>query len=180
MKHIYRHGAYLCLLATSTFILSGCATILQGTNQNVNFDSVPKGSAVYLDGKEVAVTPCTITIKRNHEYILQIKKERYDTKTFLIGSAQSNEENAYRIGSSVGGGWIALDAITGLILGSVAEIAAVASSVNGNSGAATTWAVIIPIGVAAPFILDGATGSWASVDETNVNVVLDSIQTAGK
>jgi hypothetical protein len=171
MRNIYRHGAYLCLLATSMSILSGCATILQGTNQNVNFDSVPKGSAVYLDGKEVAVTPCTITIKRDHEYILQIKKEGYETKTFLIGSSQSNEQNTYRIGSSVGIGWVVLDIIPGL----VAEVVAL-----GSGSSAGTAQAIATLSIALPVLIDESTGAWSSIDETNVNTVLDSVQTAGK
>lgn len=163
MRQIYTASASICITAMTAFMLSGCATIFQGTQQDVSFDSVPKGAKIYLDGKEVAVTPCTLTITRNHEYILQIKAKGFETRTYLIGNSQSNESKTYKIGSSVGAGWIVLDVVPGLI----AEVVALAS----GSSAGTSQLIAVSCMVGAT-VVDASTGAWSSLNQSQINAVL--------
>ncbi len=172
MDKTFRLLASVLLAVAAAALLNGCATILQGTEQNLNFDSVPKGSSVYVNGKEVATTPCTLTVARNHEYILQIKQRGFETKTFLIGNTNSDEASTYKIGSSVNVGYLLADIGSGLVLGTTAAIMSAVASTNGNKSSATVWGILVPFGYAGPAVVDAATGAWAGVDKTNVNVVL--------
>jgi len=38
-------------------VISGCATILDGSSQPVNFNSSPNGARIYVNGMEVGTTP---------------------------------------------------------------------------------------------------------------------------
>lgn len=172
MNKGWRLSKSVFLVAATAFVLSGCATIIRGTQQNVDLDSVPKGSAVLINGKEVATTPCTVTVRRNHEYILQIKRRGFETKTFLIGNTNSNEASTYKIGSSVNLGYMLGDIGSGLILGTTAAIASEIAATNGNKTSSTVWGILVPFGYAGPAVIDAATGAWAGLDRTNVNIVL--------
>jgi hypothetical protein len=60
-------------------ILSGCATIINGTTQSVTFDSIPQGAEILIDGARVGVTPLTITLEKNAKKTVMIKKDGYKT-----------------------------------------------------------------------------------------------------
>jgi len=62
-------GLYPLLLAALTIPMSqlvfpGCATILNGPTQKVKFDSKPPGATVYLDGKDIGLTPKLVILSR--------------------------------------------------------------------------------------------------------------------
>jgi len=46
-------------------LLMGCATILRGTEQNVNVDTVPSGALVEFSNGQSCMSPCAIAAKRN-------------------------------------------------------------------------------------------------------------------
>lgn len=70
------------LLIAITFIaLSGCATVISGTNQAVTFDSVPQGAEVIIDGARVGITPLTLVLKKSAKSIVMIKMDGYQTVT---------------------------------------------------------------------------------------------------
>lgn len=69
---------YLAKLATlvgftATLTQVGCATILSGKNQDVQFDSEPKGATVRVSGKE-CIAPCTLSLERrdNHNAVFTL------------------------------------------------------------------------------------------------------------
>ncbi len=102
MQRITRLGATFSLVAVSLFLLNGCALIFQGTSKNMSFDSGPGSAEVWVNGAKAGVTPCKIELKRNQEYTIEFKKDGFQTKT-------------YRITNGVGGGWVVLDILGGLI-----------------------------------------------------------------
>jgi len=76
------------LLAAAIFV-SGCASIVDGTKQNVKIDSNPKGAEIYItvmdDGAIVSqtkagVTPATVALPRK-DGVLVLKKEGYRDTT---------------------------------------------------------------------------------------------------
>lgn len=62
-----------------TFALTSCASIFKGTNQELTFDSSPKGAMVYLDGKMMGNTPVTISLKKNKYSNVRFELEGYQT-----------------------------------------------------------------------------------------------------
>lgn len=69
----------LAIVAAFVLMLSGCATIISGTTQDLTFESNPEGAKVYLDGKLMGVTPFTIPVHRNKYKHLRVEKEGYET-----------------------------------------------------------------------------------------------------
>lgn len=60
-------------------ILSGCATVLNGTTQSVTFDSLPQGAEILIDGALVGVTPLTMTLEKNAKDTVMVKKDGFKT-----------------------------------------------------------------------------------------------------
>ena len=46
-------------------LLAGCATIVRGTEQNVNVDTVPSGAHVEFSNGQSCMSPCSISAKRS-------------------------------------------------------------------------------------------------------------------
>jgi len=57
--------------------LTGCATLISGTNQTLTFNSEPSGAEVYLDGALIGMTPVSLSVKKNKKDAFLIKKEGY-------------------------------------------------------------------------------------------------------
>lgn len=71
-------GTIIIILATS-FLLSGCATIMHGNSQYVEINSVPEGATAYIDGNYYT-TPADVLLKRGHhmhEYQILVQKEGF-------------------------------------------------------------------------------------------------------
>lgn len=69
----------LALAAAGT--LTGCATIVQGTDQRINVTSEPEGATVTVRGQEMGVTPTTLNLKRSRDYEVLIELDGYDAIT---------------------------------------------------------------------------------------------------
>jgi hypothetical protein len=102
MRHIHRISAYFCLLATSIFILNGCATIFKGSTDTVSFSSDPSGAKVYVNGQLMGTVPLQLELKSNQSYTIEFRKEGYENRTVILNN-------------SVGAGWIILDVLFGLV-----------------------------------------------------------------
>ena len=71
---------YFLTLVTSAVLLlalTGCATLISGTNQTLTFNSEPSGAEVYLDGALIGMTPVSLSVKKNKKDAFLIKKEGY-------------------------------------------------------------------------------------------------------
>jgi hypothetical protein len=125
MRNIYRHGAYLCLLATSMSILSGCATILNGGSEDIPISSVPSEATVKILDKNnqvfwSGVTPATVSMKRGAgffqgaSYQIEISKKGFATQTVTISSDLNG--GWYILGNLIFGGvigWLIVDPLSG-------------------------------------------------------------------
>lgn len=92
-------------------ILSGCATIIHGSRQDVSVSSTPSSATVYIDGQLVGETPRIVNLKRNQVHEVKILLKGYEPyKTYFI-----RKVDAWIAGNIVFGGLIglAVDAITG-------------------------------------------------------------------
>jgi hypothetical protein len=64
-------------IALFVILLSGCASIISGTNQDITFDSNPQGAKVYMNGMIMGTTPFTFNAKKNKFHTLRVEKEGY-------------------------------------------------------------------------------------------------------
>jgi hypothetical protein len=75
-------SAALSPLLLAVLILTGCATIAHGPNQDVTFTSTRTGAAVEVDGKARGTTPTTLVLSRDKKtYDVRFTKEGYKEAT---------------------------------------------------------------------------------------------------
>lgn len=78
LKHLLAAGGLMALLT-----MSGCATIINGTTQEVSVTSEPSGATVTTGSLKVT-TPSTLELKRKHTHLLTFSKEKYQTETVKL------------------------------------------------------------------------------------------------
>ncbi|MFP9100288.1 PEGA domain-containing protein [Flavobacterium sp. RHBU_24] len=128
-----------CLTALAAFALvlsaTGCATIVSGSKQYVNFTSTPAKASILIDGNFEGRTPMDIKLVRKKSHTVVIRLEGYkDFETKL-----ERKFNAWYIGNIVFGGLVGIivDPITGamykLTPGKInAQLSQATTSINGE------------------------------------------------
>ncbi len=88
-----------------------CATIMQGSNQEVSIASTPAGARVTVDGLEAGRTPVVAKLKRKDKHNVRIELEGYAPYEMAFARSTSG----WVWGNIVFGGipGLAIDAITG-------------------------------------------------------------------
>jgi len=101
----------IAVLAATAFVLWGCATIMHGTSQKVGISSSPTGAKVWVDNKELGITPLFADLKRGDDHIVKVELAGYQKAELTITKSVSG----WVWGNIVFGGLIglAVDAITG-------------------------------------------------------------------
>lgn len=86
-------------------LLSGCATI--DTSNNIGFPvkTKPEGAKVTAFSKTLkttvkCVSPCTMTLRQTHDYVVTIKKKGYTTHHIKVESDDSIEGDAGSFGQN--------------------------------------------------------------------------------
>ena len=87
-------------------LASGCATILNGVNQPVEFVSEPAGATISLATGQTCETPCSFEMRRGNDNIVTISRAGYQPVTVFIQS---------RTGAGVAGNAIAGGLIGGVV-----------------------------------------------------------------
>jgi uncharacterized protein YceK len=88
----------------------GCASIITGTSQQVNFNSNPAGAKVVIaPGGTTGTTPFTAKLAKGRSYTCTATKDGYDPDTQHIGK--------------VFNGWFIGNALIGGIIGVIIDIA---------------------------------------------------------
>ena len=92
-------------------LLNSCATIINGTSQQVNITSTPIEAKVIIDGEELGKTPFIADLKRKDNHIVKIELDGYKTEVITLNGKTSG----WFFGNCLFGGVIgmAVDAITG-------------------------------------------------------------------
>lgn len=68
-------------------IISGCASIMSESHQQVVINSQPSKADVYVDGAMVGTTPCSVRLIRAKQHPqIEIKKEGYETTPLFFTS----------------------------------------------------------------------------------------------
>ena len=67
----------------SLFCMTSCATLITGTKQTVQINSIPSGAKVQVDGIDRGKTPAAIQLKRGNEgQTVTLKADGYETMHF--------------------------------------------------------------------------------------------------
>lgn len=100
-------------VAISCSLLSGCASIVSGTEQTLTFNSVPDGATVIVSGKAVGKTPVSVPIKKGKNQALLFKKDGYKDFTTQL----STTTDGWFWGNIVFGGFLGstTDGVSGAI-----------------------------------------------------------------
>ncbi len=101
---------FLFLLA-GVMVLSGCASIIHGTTQNVGFASEPAGAQVTVDNHAVCTTPCIASLKRKDNHIVKMDLNGYQE----FEATLTRRASGWVLGNILVGGLIGLgvDAVDG-------------------------------------------------------------------
>lgn len=65
------------IAAVSLVSTAACATIVNGSNQGVTFNSTPSGAAIRVDGQSMGVTPAVLRLARNNEHTVRLELDGY-------------------------------------------------------------------------------------------------------
>ena len=101
----------IVFFALGGLLVAACATIMQGTSQEVSVSSTPTGARVLVDGAEMGKTPLVASLKRKDKHVVRVELEGYQPFEMALGRATSG----WVWGNIVFGGipGLAIDAITG-------------------------------------------------------------------
>lgn len=154
------------VLMVASLPLAGCATVLNGTSQDVAFNSEPQGAVIALATGQNCVTPCSFSMRRGDDSRVDISKPGFQPVSVYIQS---------RTGGSTFGNIIA-----GGVIGAV---------VDGSNGAANhlypnpVYVRLVPVGSSdEPVLLDRDGDVISTVAAYNAEVeedVRDGLQRQG-
>ena len=77
-------------------LLSGCATLFSGNTATISVTALP-GAPVTVDGAPAGKSPTTIVVSNHSDH------------TIVVG------DQSCRVSANVGGGWVILDILAGLV-----------------------------------------------------------------
>jgi uncharacterized protein YceK len=60
-----------------SMLIAGCATIINGTHQEIQVASSPPGARVWIDNNDTGITPLSIELKRKTDHRVRIEMEGY-------------------------------------------------------------------------------------------------------
>ena len=107
MKNVTFYLACLISLVT----MQSCATVFTGTTDKVHITSHPEGAKIQINGIDMGTTPALVSLKRNQDPIVVLKKEGFRDKTFTPTKA-FNAISIINLGNVLG--WV-IDLATGAI-----------------------------------------------------------------
>lgn len=105
----------IILILALAALSGGCATVTRGTTNTVGFDSRPSQAEVRTSNGFGCVTPCSLVVKRNEEFIATFTKAGYqskqvEVKSEPVGAGMAGVAGNVLVGGIVG---IGVDAVTG-------------------------------------------------------------------
>jgi len=65
------------LIGATSILLTGCATVMHGTQQDVGFGSVPTSAKITVDNQRSATTPTVMKLSRKDNHVVRIELDGY-------------------------------------------------------------------------------------------------------
>jgi hypothetical protein len=84
-----QRATHIVLVFILVQLTIGCATIINGSSQEIAISSTPDGAEVWIDGARMGMTPTKVTLKRKNDYVVAVKKEGFREATLKIESEVS-------------------------------------------------------------------------------------------
>lgn len=105
----------LFLLVTS--LLTGCATITQGTTDTLVIESKPTNAIARFSNERVCVTPCSMKLPKNKALTITFEKEGFESTQATVTPSVSGGGGAGMAGNLIFGGIIGagVDATSGAL-----------------------------------------------------------------
>jgi hypothetical protein len=149
-----------CAIIMAGPALGGCATIIHGVHQDVQFKSDPSSATIRLAQGGTCVTPCEIEMRRGHDSMVTYTLEGYEPASVYIQS---------RLNGAIAGNIIAGGLIGGIVDGSNGA----SNSLHPNP----VYIRLVPAGSGREAELLGANGQVIStVGAYNATVEADVLQ----
>jgi PEGA domain. len=109
----YKNITFLALSAFA-FLLTGCATIMNGPNQKVGVISTPSDADVWVDHQYVGRSPIVLQLTRNQNHLIHVELAGFEPQDIVLSRKVSGWVfgNIIIPGTIIG---VAIDAYTGSI-----------------------------------------------------------------
>src|SRR5258708_40353026 len=85
-KHIARRAA---LGGMALLLITGCATIIHGTRQDIGISTTPTGASVTIDNLESGTTPVFSKLRRKENHVVRIELPGYQPIDLALTSIVS-------------------------------------------------------------------------------------------
>jgi heme A synthase len=113
------HRTLALAMAAATLVLTGCATITRGTTEVLVVETDPPGATVEISSGHQCSSPCTVELKRKHDYHVKIAKAGYepietDVKSQIVGAGAAGMAGNVLVGGLIG---VGVDALSGATKG---------------------------------------------------------------
>ncbi len=72
-------GKTIGILLVLALLTQGCATIMNGTRQNISLGSNPPEATATIDGTLKVKTPTIISLARDKDHVVTVEKEGYES-----------------------------------------------------------------------------------------------------
>jgi len=95
-------AVFVLLIPAILLLAAGCATVFKGKTESIEVASNPPGADVFINGQLMGTTPATIKVNGTVQQSLEFRKDGYQSRAVMVTS-------------SLGGGWLVLDIIFGLV-----------------------------------------------------------------
>ncbi|UCH24561.1 MAG: PEGA domain-containing protein [Trueperaceae bacterium] len=166
LKQIQKAGTVL-LVILLVLSLSSCATMFNGTQQLIPFNSQPQGAEVWIDGEFRGTTPVEVNLRRGvlqHEVLLKLGE--FEQTVIVERAGMSQGGSAGLVIEILPGGTLA-------VLGIVGDLQECRSGGGGYidlCGLGTAIAVFGVATAALPLGVDLATGAFYQLEPAEVFV----------
>jgi hypothetical protein len=88
---------FLVLASAMVLMVSGCATVMDGTSQNVTFNSYPNGVKLFHNGVQIGVTPLTADLDRSDDTVILAKGRLSRAKNTTANKSKFMDMGEYNL-----------------------------------------------------------------------------------
>lgn len=98
----------LCGVLLCAASLSACATVTRGTRQNYVIETDPPGAQIALSTGQTCTSPCTLRLKRKHEFTVTATMDGYEPAEARVDSVVRAGGVAGMAGNVIAGGVVGM------------------------------------------------------------------------
>ena len=77
----------MALIAVVALGLTGCASVIKGSNETISVNSVEKGTTIYVDGAARGLDTASVSLKKGKTYNIRAEKEGCEAASATTGES---------------------------------------------------------------------------------------------